>query len=109
MPMYDRKCEKCAAVKVDCLEPITSPDRTCECGGTMLRVWLQGAANGVIGDDIPGGALVFHGICHDDGTPRRYYSKSEMARAANEKGLVNMVRHTTPQGSDRAKHTTRWI
>ena len=44
-------------------------------------------ANAIIGDDIPGGVEIVHGICNDDGTPRRYYSKSEMARVAKEKGL----------------------
>ena len=29
-----------------------------------------------------------HGICNPDGSPRRYYSKTEIKRAANEKGLV---------------------
>jgi hypothetical protein len=39
-------------------------------------------------DDIPGGYDVRHGVCHEDGTPRRFYSKTELKRALNEKGLV---------------------
>lgn len=39
------------------------------------------------GDDIPGGLDVRHGICWPDGTPRRFYSKSEIKRAAFEAGL----------------------
>jgi len=62
-----------------------------------------------IGDDIPGGVLIQHGICHDDGTPRRYYSKSEMALVAKEKGLTNVVRHVGSSGSDKSKHTVRWV
>jgi hypothetical protein len=42
---------------------------------------------GVVGDDIPGGIEIKHGICNPDGTPRRYHSKTEIRRAANEKGL----------------------
>lgn len=42
----------------------------------------------VIGDDIPGGMLVPHAICHPDGTPKRYYTKSSMAAAARAKGWV---------------------
>jgi hypothetical protein len=45
-------------------------------------------SSGIICDDIPGGIDIRHGICHPDGTPKRYYSKTEMRRAANEKGLV---------------------
>lgn len=39
-------------------------------------------------DDIPGGLVVEHGLCHPDGTPRTYYSRSEMRREAAERGLV---------------------
>ena len=39
-------------------------------------------------DDIPGGLLVRHAICHPDGTPKRYYSKTEIKRAANEAGYT---------------------
>lgn len=38
-------------------------------------------------DDIPGGIEIRHGICNEDGSPKKYYSKTEMYRAANEKGL----------------------
>lgn len=37
----------------------------------------------VIGDDIPGGVE----IRHLDPTPRRYYSKTEIKRRCNEKGM----------------------
>ena len=65
----------------------------------------------VIGDDIPGGVEIRHGICNEDGSPRRYYSKSEIRRAAAAKGLTQHVEHVTDpkSGSDKSKHTTRWI
>lgn len=63
----------------------------------------------VIGDDIPGGILIRHGICNEDGTPRKYYSKSEMTKEAKRRGLVNLVEHVTEPGTDKSKHTTRWI
>jgi hypothetical protein len=66
-------------------------------------------ANAVIGDDIPGGVEIIHGICNEDGSPRRYYSKSEMARVAKERGLTNMVRHVGTPGTDKSKHTIRWV
>ena len=46
---------------------------------------------------------IYHGICNEDDSPRRYYSKSEMAREADKRGLVNVVRHVP--GSP---HTTDW-
>lgn len=44
-------------------------------------------------DDIPGGLEVKHGICNPDGSPRKYYSKSEIKRAAFEAGY-NIVGDT---------------
>ena len=38
-------------------------------------------------DDIPGGIDIEHGICHDDGTPKRYYSQSAITQACVEKGV----------------------
>ena len=107
MPVYDRICDACGAIKLDCLEPLSAPNMSCGCGGTLKRGWTQrGAA--VIGDDIPGGMDVKHGICNDDGSPRRFYSKSEMRQAAEARGLVNMVRHVPLPGSDKSPHTVRW-
>ena len=63
----------------------------------------------MIADDIPGGIYIRHGICNDDGTAKKYYSKSEIAKAAKEKGLVNNVEHITAPGTDKNQHTTRWI
>jgi hypothetical protein len=47
-----------------------------------------GAAPGVIPDGIPGGIEIRHGLCNDDGTPRRYYSKTEIRREALHRGMV---------------------
>lgn len=58
----------------------------------------------VVEDSIPGGYLVEHGLCNPDGSPRRYYSKSEMRREADKRGLVNAVRHI-----DGSPHTVRWV
>lgn len=63
--------------------------------GTQLWCWPchnatkgeVGEAPGVIPDQIPGGVEIKHGICNEDGTPRKFYSKSEMRRAAFQKGL----------------------
>lgn len=53
------------------------------------------ASHAVIGDDIPGGMLISHGICHEDGSPKRYYSRTDIKRAANAKGLV--IQGDTPK------------
>jgi hypothetical protein len=47
-----------------------------------------GRAPGVIGDTIPGGLMIRHGLCHDDGTPRRYDSMTEIRREAARRGYT---------------------
>ena len=39
-------------------------------------------------DSIEGGLEIAHGLCNADGTPRRYYSKSEIKAACELKGIV---------------------
>lgn len=106
MPIYDRRCETCGRVELDCFEPITTADPMCPCHGLMSRVWI-GHPAAVISDECD--VYVKHGICHEDGTPRRYRSKAEMRRAAKEKGLINYVEHKGTQGGDRSPHTSRWV
>lgn len=110
MPMYDRQCKKCGKQRIDCWEPMTAPEVKCDCGGEMERVLLPSSASNVLPDDIPGGIEIRHGLCNMDGSPRTYYSRSEMKKEAEKRGLVNYVVHQT-EGlhGDRNKHTTRWI
>lgn len=107
MPMYDRICPNKHEM-IDCWEPITIPEVACkECGEPTERAWLSKPA-AVIGDDIPGGVWMRHGVCNEDGSPRKYYSKSEIAAEAKRRGLVNYVEHRPLPGSDKSKHTTKW-
>ena len=39
-------------------------------------------------DDIVGGLEIFHGLCNEDGTPRTYYSQSEITAECKRRGLV---------------------
>lgn len=108
MPIYDRQCEN-GHNTLDCYEPMEAPDFPCpDCSSPTTRVWLN-HANGVIPDDIPGGIEIRHGLCNPDGTPHRYYSKSEMAKEAKRRGLTNIVEHVGDKGSDKSKHTSKWV
>lgn len=40
-------------------------------------------------DSIPGGLEIAHGLCNEDGTPRRYDSWTEIRDAAAAKRLIN--------------------
>lgn len=66
-------------------------------------------ANSVIGDDIPGGLEIKHGLCNPDGTARRYDSKSAIAAEAKRRNMTNYVVHNPPRGTDKSPHTSRWI
>lgn len=110
--MYDYSCDRCGGVKIDVFEPVESPVKSCAspgCGGTLRRAWIS-KPPAAIPDDIPGGIYIKHGLCHEDGTPRRYDSKSEIAREAKRRNLTNYVVHETAgTGSDKSPHTSRWI
>lgn len=114
MPMYDRRCNKCEYVKKDQWENIRdSAPLPCTCGGQSERVILsmQGVTTFVIGDDIPGGVLIRHGICNADGTPKRYDSKTEIRRACKMKGLsfgYDENKHIPKRGSDKSDFTRKW-
>lgn len=76
------------------------------CGKEMHEDFGQfGLAPSVIGDDIPGGYEVKHGICNPDGTPRKFYSKSELRRAAWENGWT--ISGETPKPNPRITER-RW-
>ena len=55
---------------------------------TELVELTSGKSAAITTDDIPGGMLVRHGtgMTHPDGSPKLYYSRTELKRAANENG-----------------------
>lgn len=83
----DAVCPTCGSEALD----ITVSDYPmCVCGTRMQ--WLPKAGQGsVIQDSIEGGVMIAHGICNDDGTPKRYDSRAAIRRACEAKGLQNHV------------------
>lgn len=78
------------------------PLPTCsECSQPMEETWLHSVnlAPMVNTDDIPGGLEIRHAICNPDGTPKKYYSKSEIRRAAAEAGWT--IHGETPNVNSR--------
>lgn len=100
--LIDIRCTSCEYRNYDVWAEAGEYPACPTCGSPTERLWTKTAR--VIGDDIPGGVLIEHGLCNPDGSPRRYYSHTEMAREAKRRGLVNVVRHI-----DGSPHTTRWI
>lgn len=125
MRMIDTKCPACGHITIDvllrvkdtdgnyvmpyCRERTVDPEKLC---GTLVeRTLVGGYAAHVHPDDIPGGVWIRHGICNLDGSPRQYFTKSEMARVAKERGLHNHVEHVVSprSGSDKSRFTQRFI
>ncbi len=92
----DITCDKCGKVLAVGDYPFCGPNKD----------HSQGAAC-VVSDECD--VLVRNGICNEDGSPKRYTSKADMAAAAAAKGMVNHVEHIGAQGSDKSKHTVRWV
>ena len=115
MPTFDRKCTTCGDEQIDRYESYSTPDYPCQCGGNMARLNVTQQAgrihvsksSGVIGDEID--VYIKHALCHSDGSPRRFRSKTELRKAEQKAGVVNRVRHIGAPGSDRSKHTDRWV
>lgn len=105
MPIYDLTCKNEHKQRDLYLKMGERP--ACPvCGEATELLWDTPPA--VIGDDIPGGVWMRHGVCNEDGSPRKYYTKSAIAAEAAKRGLTNTVRHATQPGTDKARHTTRW-
>lgn len=110
MTFKERKlwCDKCK-IHAKKLLWDTDPVPVCgDCGGEMEGFYGQDSKGpAVIGDEMD--LMVPHGVCHPDGTPRRFTSKSDLRQALKAAGLQPAVRHVGLPGSDRSPHTTRWI
>jgi hypothetical protein len=60
-------------------------------------------------DEIPGGIQIAHGLCNEDGTPRTYYSRSEIKMAAAVKGLVSWSEVYTEDRTKDARVRDEWL
>lgn len=83
----DTVCAKCDDRQFDRYLESNEPYPLCEkCGGQTE--WLPSAGTNIANDEIPGGIIIRHGLVNEDGSPRKFYSKTDMKRAANELGLT---------------------
>lgn len=107
----------CGHTVIDYLERDGSPERPLVCptcsAKTLDRVLIGGQSAHVHGDECD--VWIKHGLCNEDGSPRHFRHKSEIARAAREAGerdgthVYNKVEHIGDRGSDRNKHTQRFV
>jgi hypothetical protein len=109
MRMIDLKCAKCDRIQMDHLERDEDKNRPVCCDQPMERVFLPTATGGVKDDSIPGGIWIKNGLCNADGTPRRYDSWSDVRKEEQKRGYINYVEHKGSKGSDKSRHTSRWL
>jgi hypothetical protein len=105
MPMYDLTCKN-NHEQYDVWLKVGERPPCPECNEPTETLW-KGKSSNVIGDECD--VWIRHGICNTDGSPRRYTSKEEMRKEAARRGLVNWVEHVPEPGSDKSKHTTKWV
>jgi hypothetical protein len=108
--LIDISCSSCSRRQYDVYVDASYPD--CDtCGAPMERLWVSSGRP--VGDDIPGGLVLEHGLCWrgeeaaragvPEGTPRRYDTKSAIARDAKKAGLHwGAFLHGSPSGR-------RWV
>lgn len=105
MRMCDFSCLACGA-KFERLVRNSEPV-SCQCGSTDLERVSRLAAT-VRPDDIPGGLLIEHGLCNEDGSPRRYYSHSEITRECQKRGLIRWTDLHTEDKTKDARVRADW-
>lgn len=105
MKRIDLECPKCGHQRIDLYVKFGEAYPLCECGAQME--WLPSAGGTVIGDEIPGGYEIRHGLCHADGTPRKFYSHSEIKKEAAKRGLMNFVERGIADKKDYDRLTKR--
>lgn len=104
--MVDLRCPVCEQEQIDVW--LTDHDYpVCACGTVTERMWKGGSSARVIGDECD--VWIKNGICNPDGTPKHYTSKEDIKRAAQASGWENRVEHIGADGSDKSKHTVRWV
>lgn len=119
--MITVECVACDRIEHDTLmDPMAIT--ACVCGAPRFEIhWTVAKSRGmdiapaqVVGDDIPGGLMIHHGICHENGEPKRYDTKSSIREAAKAKGLIWGMDHSehvvAPRmGTDKSPHTVRCV
>ncbi len=97
MPFYDVVCPACQAEQRDVWANVGASVACCVCGAATQRLWTKAPA--VTPDEWPGGKV----IENLDDHPITVYSRSQLRREMDARGLIPFVRHV--QGS---KETSNW-
>ncbi len=104
MPMFDVECPICKWSRSDCYE--TSYRKTlCPEGHATVHV-LKPSRVAIQTDEAFIGGKTFENL---GPTPVTVYSRQELQREMDKRGLTYKTRHVGASGGDKSKHTSRWI
>ena len=104
MPIYDFVCHACNTAEERLVWSRELREQHCACGRLMDPAFT-GRAPTMIRDSIRGGQVIENLGPH----PKRYFSRTEIRDEMRARGVEQKVRHVGEPGSDKSKHTTRWI
>jgi hypothetical protein len=105
MRMVDVVCHYCGHEHEFLMRDINNPVYPLCCGHLMVRVF-KGPT--VRPDDIPGGLVIEHGLCNEDGSPRTYYSQSDITRECQKRGLTRWSDIHTEDKTKDARVRAEW-
>lgn len=66
-------------------------------------------AHAVWQDDIPGGLAITNALCNEDGSPRTFYSRSEIRAACQAKGILPWTDVYTEDRTKDARVHDDWL
>lgn len=100
MILYEFVCQTCGWRDERVCPMAERHVQVCRCGATLTKLL---AAPTTVSDTID------EWNENVDVNPVHYTSRAERRRDLKARGLVEFTRHVGEQGSDRSKHTSRWV
>lgn len=107
--LVDLTCETCGLQQIDVFIHSGDQPPCPTCQTPMVRLWAMVKSATVRPDEIPGGLDIYHGLCNEDGTPRRYYSWSAIDKEAARRGLVRWSKIHTEDKTKDARVRADWL
>jgi hypothetical protein len=104
MPVFDVSCA-CGWERADVFEHHGQPSPCGACGKPTTHVWRSSMSAGVIPDEYTK-PWVSENLGHE---PVTIYSRSQLKREMDARGLRPFVRHVGEPGSDKSSRTSRWV
>lgn len=84
-----------------CFQPLAEGEH-----GVGLCPYESRTSVTMIDDQLPGGPQMLENLGHE---PVYVETKSQLRAECRARGLQQAVRHVGDKGSDKNKHTTRWV